>query len=459
MIKIIKKLIYFGISAIFLCSCVKEDENIGLDEIDGNRLSFLDTTITFSTKTVKGRNRFETGQDTRLLVGNWQQGDSLSTVCKTYFQLLLNDENNDFGSNIICDSIIMLLDYSYSYGDTNALQNFEVYELSEFFQNNNDSTYYNNDELSIYPINLSTSTVPSITPSLVDTLKLYLDTSFGKKLLDSASSKDNDELIEAFAGLSIQSVSASGRGYVFGFSPTSSNTLVRAYYRSDSESEGDSVTFNLFGRRFNNISSEYGSGVTALQNLQNGAVGDEVDPSSTGDVCHFQSGSLFYTKIELSGLEDFLDSLDQEFSSVFIDDARLVVYANEEIDFDNSERPVGIITLYEDDNIDGDDDNDLILQSSTNDSEGTGVLTSLVGIYDGSTSSNDNLTFSYNLDITGYVKALKNGDKSQFSLLMGTTPTSNLDKNSINSGRVFSENSNNGSKAMQFRLYYSLRNN
>jgi len=449
-----KQLICLVISAIFLHACQKEDENIGLSS-GLDRIAILDTSITLKTYTVKGRDHFETGQARRLLVGKWMQGDSLTSTCKTYFQLRLAQESIDYGQNIVCDSIVMYLDYSFYYGDTTAAQDFEVYQLTDFFEESTDSSYLNTDELGVNSTNLSTTTVQGIKPHTDETLKLYLNTSFGKELLDSASGKDNDTFINnTFPGLNLQAKNTSGRGYVFGFAPLSSETKVIAYYTSDIQADVDSVTFTLFGsRRFNNISSYYGSGVPAvLQNLSAATVGEEVSSSETNEICHFQAGSVFYTKVAFTTLEEYLDNLTQNFSDVIIDDASLIVYTSEEINSDDSESPVNFASLYEDDNIDGDDNNDLILQNNETDPLNTTISSSLIALYD------DSVTFAYNFNITNYVKSLKNDVKDQYSLLLGASVGNTIferDKNSINSSRVFSENAVHGAKAMQFRLTYS----
>ena len=455
--KMMKQLMCLGTSAIFLCACQKDDENVGLSA-NLDRRAVLDTSIAITTSTVKGRENFETGLELRLLVGNWSKADSLSTSCKTFFQLNLENENVDYGENIICDSIVMFLDYSYYYGDTNATQDIEVYELTEFFQDGTDSSYINTDELAVNSTNLSTTSVSGIKPFTDDTLKLYLDTSFGKELLDSASSKDNETFVNtSFPGLSIQATNTSGRGYIMGITPyysitnkTKNYTRIVAYYRSDLAIDVDSVVFNFSDRhRFNNISTTFGADLPDLQTLNTAAVGDAVLSTETNNVCYFQAGSDFYTKVELSGLENYLDSLKENFSDVIIDDARLVVYTEEELSSDHSERPIDYAALYEDDNIDGDDENDLVLQNSETDPSYTNVSTSLHALYDDS-------LYAYNLDITNYVKALKNGSKEQYNLLLGASSLLvKRDKNTVNSSRVLNENTLNGDKAMHLRLTYT----
>ena len=455
--KMMKQLMCLSTSAIFLYACQKEDENIGLNS-NLDRTAVLDTTIEITTSTVRGRDNFETGLETRLLVGNWSKGDSLTTSCKTFFQLNLENENVDYGENIECDSIIMLLDYSYYYyGDTNATQDIEVYELTEFFQESTDSSYLNTDELAVSGINLSTTTVNGIKPYTDDTLKLYLDQTFGKELLDSASSKDNETFVNtSFPGLSIQATNTSGRGYIMGINPyysSKSNTRIVVYYRSDAATDGDSVIFNFSDRhRFNNISATFGADLSDLQVLNTASVGDAVLSTETNNICYFQAGSGFYTKVELSGLENYLDSLSKNFTDVIITDASLVVYTEEELSSEHSERPVDYASLYEDDNIDGDDENDLVLQNEETSPTNTSVTNSLYVLYDDSSS------YAYNFDITNYVRALNNGNKEQYNLLLGASVRSLLvqrDKNTINSSRVFNESTSNGNKAMHLRLTYT----
>ena len=43
----------------------------------------------------------------------------------------------------------------------------------------------------------------------------------------------------------------------------------------------------------------------------------------------------------------------------------------------------------------------------------------------------------------------------QYSLLLGTNPTSDLDKNTINASKVWNENGANANP-MTFKLYYSI---
>jgi len=147
--------------------------------------------------------------------------------------------------SLTIDSVVLVLDYVESYGDTNTAQTINVYELDQSNGNKfrSDSSYlirentltYSNvlGSKTIFPRNLKDS-VKAYRDTTANQLRIKLSNSFGTRLLgyDSTSNGGyvNDSSFKSkFKGFALQSMSTGNA--VMGFDLTGVNTKLAIYYR------------------------------------------------------------------------------------------------------------------------------------------------------------------------------------------------------------------------------------
>jgi hypothetical protein len=188
-----------------------------------------------------------------------------STTASFYMQYFLSEEAPDFGTNPGLDSIVLMIPYGKIYGDTNALQTFKIYELSQNIYY--DSSYYSTHSAQTYGVPLANYTFkPAPRDSLtIGGVKIpphirvnlnKLTNYFGNKLLTApaASLSTNVNFLEFMKGLYIESSRAQSGGALLSFDPTSSLSNIVMYYHN---ATSDSLQFIFAGApiaaRFNHF--------------------------------------------------------------------------------------------------------------------------------------------------------------------------------------------------------------
>ena len=162
--------------------------------------------------------------------------------------------------SLYIDSVVLVLNYTRTYGDTNTVQTVNVFELDQSNNFRSDTSYLIRKDYFTYSSVLgSRSFAPKI---LNDSVKAYRDTginqlrirlnnSFGQRLLsyDSVSTSlngayANDSAFRSkFKGFALQSVSTGNA--VMGFDLNGFNTKLAIYYRYDKNGKRD-TTVNYF---------------------------------------------------------------------------------------------------------------------------------------------------------------------------------------------------------------------
>jgi hypothetical protein len=176
-----------------------------------------------------------------------------TTTASIYTQLRLSQNDVDFGSNPVCDSIILTLDYADFYGDSSVVQTINVHEISEdmYF----DSTYFSNDTLDVFttPIGSYTGGFAPNDSSLYDGtiaaphLRIPLETSFADKILAKSGMtelSDNDNFLDFMKGIFITAQKSTQSGGFAYFDLTSSLSGVTLYYHNDSDTLNYKLSIN-----------------------------------------------------------------------------------------------------------------------------------------------------------------------------------------------------------------------
>lgn len=443
------KLVYLSIAAIFLLSCEREDEQIGQSlEINGS--SFIDT-IPITTFVAQGRDDFISSNVLSYLMGKYHYNTTIGTsTCQPYFQLNFQSENQQIGSNPVCDSIKLFLDRNYYYGDTTDNQTFAIYEIDPSVTFDEDDDYTNGTSFATTGGDVLANPGVPLDFQGKDVIELDLTTSFGLKILQAAETNNtNSTFTSVIKGITIALTSVDS-AYVLGFSPFG-DSRVEVYYTSDSQTSTTELEFNISGGARHNRITKKADPASPLNDIVNGS--STTDVSLANDLLYFQSGSTIYTEINFPTLKTIIDSVNNLSERVIINSAEIIAYENRSVSSESAAPPVTIATLFEDTtDIDDDDDNDLILQNPLTPVTATNISTSLVSRYDED-------EFKYTFDITNYVQALKNEEKTVYSLLLGPTPGNGIDVNTVNLSEIINEkNTTNPTKQMTFVVKYTIIN-
>ena len=244
-----------------------------------------------------------------------------------YTQLALAGAAVNFGHNPIIDSVVLTLQISGYYGDTNSAVGIRVYQLSEDLSS--EERYYQTSTVNYDPTvlnySLSGYTLQPNTSVVVDTgvynahMRIRLKQSFGQDLLNHQSELNND-FQSYLKGLYISAVSHTGScGYMMTTNLTSSLSGVVLYYHNDSV-QGMRYTLPCNDKcvRFTHINHQYSASTSndfvqeVLQNQHN--LGSQV--------LYMQGGGGVKTRIVFPYLEKAFDHIDKR---VVIHRAELVL--------------------------------------------------------------------------------------------------------------------------------------
>lgn len=204
-----------------LWSCKKEPDLLGLDLVPESDLlnhDFIDT-ITIQAYTVR-EDSVRTDELTTNLLGSIADPIFGTTTASIYTQFRLPSTHIDFGTNPVVDSLILTLPYKGIYGDSMAVQNIKVYELSDTLSK--DTSYYQFNTVNVNNEVIGQATfIPNTWKfDSVNGVKIYphmriaLTQAFANKILsaDSLTLSANDKFLRVFKGLYLTSEKATSPG-------------------------------------------------------------------------------------------------------------------------------------------------------------------------------------------------------------------------------------------------------
>jgi uncharacterized protein DUF4270 len=165
----------------------------------------------------------------------------------TFYPFYFNAASDSVTSKVI-DSVVLILGYVETYGDTNAVQNFRVYEMDNTNKFNPDSFYlirsntftYSNlltsSAVSIIPNRLNDSSKPLKETPTVNQLRIKLDNAFGTRLLSYDSTINSayfsDSTFDSkFNGFAIVPDNSNNGNAILGVNLLDSNTKLAIYYK------------------------------------------------------------------------------------------------------------------------------------------------------------------------------------------------------------------------------------
>jgi hypothetical protein len=196
-----------------------------------------------------------------------------------YFELKPSSYSNIFinkPDSLNIDSVVLVLDYLETYGDTTTAQTVNVYEISSEFRVDTSYLVRRNDYFTtstllgfrtFKPENLKDS-VKAYKDTTSRQLRIKLDNSFGQRLLSydtvgtSGGYSSDSAFKTKFKGFALKSVSTGNA--IMGFSLQGANTKLAIYYRDDNgNSPKEDTTVAYFSFK---VPSTYGLAGSASHN-------------------------------------------------------------------------------------------------------------------------------------------------------------------------------------------------
>ncbi len=190
--------------------------------------------------------------------------------------------------SLYLDSVVIVLSYRGSYGDTNTLQKVNVYQMNQSNKFSRDSTYMIRENKFTYTNLLGSKTyAPKDLDDSVfllkeksrNQLRIKLNNSFGQSLLnlDSATTLKSDSAFRAFnKGFAIIPDNAFGGKALSAFNLNDTNTKLVLYYKMDKGGIRDTVSttfrFTLSSANANFIQRDYSG--TPILSYQGGSSPD-----------------------------------------------------------------------------------------------------------------------------------------------------------------------------------------
>jgi hypothetical protein len=234
------------LSAFIFSSCTKKDD-IGkeLIELPGDKLGvgFTDTIniLTYSERV----DSFATSQLRTNMLGSYYDNVMGTTTTGFYTQIRMPSNDLEFGNNVVCDSVVLTLEYAYLYGeDTLTSQNIKIYELDEDMYM--DTAYYSNKVFAVKQPEIGNNDVVfNLQDSLYEGenkvhahLRLKIDNSFGYKILDKSGStelSDNENFTKFIKGLYVVAEKKNTGGALVGIQLLSAFSRLAIFYHNDED--------------------------------------------------------------------------------------------------------------------------------------------------------------------------------------------------------------------------------
>lgn len=192
--------------------------------------------------------------------------------------------------SLYLDSVVMVLSYRGSYGDTNTLQKVNVYQMNQSNKFSRDSTYMIRENNFTYSNLLGSKTYApkDLDDSVLlfkekssNQLRIKLNNSFGQSLLnlDSATTLSTDSAFKTFnKGFAVIPDAAFGGKALSSFNLNDTNTKLVLYYKMDKAGIRDTVSttfkFTFSSANANYIQRDYSG--TPIASYQGGTLPDNL---------------------------------------------------------------------------------------------------------------------------------------------------------------------------------------
>jgi hypothetical protein len=245
----------FFLVIVLISSCKKDPYEIGIDLLpatDTLNIASNDSSSIIAYSELQDSIR--TDKTSTCALGSLMDPVFGVSTASFYSQFRLSADSYSFGTNPVLDSVVLTLQYSGVYGDTNSLQTVKVYEVSQKLDQT--KSYYSNQSAGYYQTMLANKTFrpalhdsvsvfgTNVAPHLRINLNQYTNY-LGNKIISTpkAMLSDNSSFIEYMRGLYIESAKSNYSGALVLFNPLGTQTRLSVYYHNDDK--GDSLHYDL----------------------------------------------------------------------------------------------------------------------------------------------------------------------------------------------------------------------
>lgn len=296
-------------------ACNKKDTGLGKEIIDPDAILNGITTDTFELITYSIlEDSTETKNASNVLLGSYVDPKFGKVDASVYTELRLPGLNPNFGdpAQIVIDSFVLALEYVGYYGDLSP-QTFEVYELSDSIQNDNEVKYYQFDTIATEGVNWVAPGKGTITPDPINAavvagaevdpqLRIHLDTNrawdfINQSLTDPATFATNAAFQDFFKGLKIavnNSNQSTGQGAILYLdinnNPASKMTI---YFKLGSEQKTYDFTINSNCADFTHVNHQQA----------NTSVAALIADSTLGQKTFYAQANKMRAMVQIPGLD------------------------------------------------------------------------------------------------------------------------------------------------------------
>jgi hypothetical protein len=426
--------------SLFAASCKKESP-IGLDvQPEGDLLHTRVTdTVSITTYTVKDDSvKTDDLPSGTTLLGSYNDSVFGVAEASVYSQFRLPTNAPNF-TGATLDSIVLSLAYegpSPFYGSITDQQTLKVYQVIETISK--DASYYSNQDLDVYPSDLTASGngytfTPNVTDSVLvgakkekPQVRIPLNINFGYLILTAGQNTNlatNTSFLEFLKGLYIAPANGAqqkGQGSILTFNLLDGKSGVNLYYHIGTEALSYRLQVDASAARFSRFKHNY-TGTPVETELSN--------PSLGQDVSYIQGMAGVKTKIMFPQVKHLTDS-----GKIAVNHAELIIKGD----------PSTIHNLYP-------APDKLFLLPATS----TGSNGNLIGWADFQEGASyyggtyDITTNEYHFNVSRYVQSIIDGTAADYGLYLI------IAGNAVNADRLVIGGGSNPVNGMKLRLTYT----
>ncbi len=300
----------FCVSGSLLSSCVDDTSNLGLElqNPDDRVYVFNDSSMHVNTYTYQRADSIYLSPGYMLL--GYNNDAKLGQFENNFMtEVTLSSSSVDFGEEPIEDSLILYLDYSYAYGDTNQTQNITVYELEKEMSLNNISNSINgrpmeDDVIEDYYDKNNVLTTFSFTPNPSDSLplRIIMPDELRDRILDTTYYDSLNRFNEnVFRGFYFVAEQIDGGGVTY-FN-TGSLTRMELYYHNENDTSTYEYSINEYSYRCNIFKRTPNPDIKVVE------VGALPIESDEQELFYIKNSNGYEGRIDISGLQEWADTL------------------------------------------------------------------------------------------------------------------------------------------------------
>lgn len=288
-----------------LAHCKRPEQDLGLDlQPEGDLINVLHAdTFTLRAFTLV-EDSLRSDELSQSLLGNTVDPETGQIQASFYAQLRLNAPSVNFGTNPVCDSIVLALKYTGQSWGPLLPQQFQVYELSEALDQQDQ--YFTNQSFELTGEDLvmpgagllatNLSKRPVVGNDTVNPqLRIPLDPEFGERLINAGSEvyASNNDWLNYFKGIHV--FSATPNAAVINFDLVDVESRMRLYYHNDADTLFFDYVINSNSARSNRYNHVFGSFLSGLT---------RDNPIAGQERTWVQGGARLKTRIEFPHLTE-----------------------------------------------------------------------------------------------------------------------------------------------------------